>query len=1075
MRVGVLGPLEVEADGRITEIAGARLRVLLARLALDAGRMVTVESLSQALWPDEVPGDPAHALQSLVSRLRRALPGPAALRSVPGGYCLDLAPEAVDALRFERLAREGRRAFSDGDAEAAARRLREALALWRGEPLADVADAPFAVPAIVRLSELRLAAIEDRVAADLERPADRAQLIAELADLTAAYPLRERLRCLLVQALHADSRQAEALATYQAYRELLADQLGADPGPELQAAHLAVLRGEQAPQQMGGRRPRGNLRAALSSFVGRQEERARLARQLNEGRLVTLTGPGGAGKTRLAITVAAAAAGDFRGGVWLAELAPVTDPGDVAHALTSALGLRDEGVPGGAGAARDALSLLAEALAATETLIVLDNCEHLIGAVAAVAEELLGRCPRLRMMATSREPLRLAGEVLCPVPPLGLPEPGVSAAEAMSSPAVRLFTNRAAAVAPGFMVTDTNAAAVGEVCRRLDGLPLAIELAAARLRSLPLAELAARLGGRFGLLTAGTRTAPPRHQTLYAVVAWSWDLLNGEERALAERLSVFPGSITPHSAEAVRAHQRPAGPPALDLLTALADKSLLQAVPGNAARYRMLETIREFGLARLTASGELAAARSAHAAYFLELAETAEPQLRGTGQLPWLAALTSEHDNLLAALHLASDTGDADAAVRLATALGMLHMVRGSHSEAARTLRLALEIRGEAAPLARTAATALWAFNAALSGSVTGAEHVITDMQARVDTSWQATSAHPVAALAGPALLVAVVGRGIDPADDAAAGLAAIDQRLAHPNAWTRAMLWLMRALLDVNHGDMGGMRRDLAAAAEAFRVAGERWGLATSLAFVGYAHNMLGEFGAAVAALEESVRLLGELGSADGAVMQRVWLADALRKDGQPEGARAELLAIAAPPAGPPPGRFVFFARIALGDLARFEDDLDEAARQYGAAARDLGSGPAASDPWRGGYEAMLRCAMGHLAVARGDLAAAGQQIDNAIAEALAEADTPVVAMAAVAAARLRSAQGAAAEAAEMLGAAHALRGASDAFNPDVAALAENLSQALGERAYRAAYDHGCQLDRAGALALVQNQPLRS
>jgi len=1067
MRVGVLGPLEVEADGRITEIAGARLRVLLARLALDAGRMVTVESLSQALWPDEVPGDPGHALQSLVSRLRRALPGPAALRSVPGGYCLDLAPEAVDALRFERLAREGRRAFSDGDAEAAARRLREALALWRGEPLADVADAPFAVPAIVRLSELRLAAIEDRVAADLERPADRAQLIAELAHLTAAYPLRERLRCLLVQALHADGRQAEALATYQAYRELLADQLGADPGPELQAAHLAVLRGEQGPQQMGGRRPRGNLRAPLSSFVGRQEERARLARQLNEGRLVTLTGPGGAGKTRLAITVAAAAAGDFRGGVWLAELAPVTDPGDVAHALTSALGLRDEGVAGGAGAGRDALSLLAEAVGATETLIVLDNCEHLIGAVAAVAEELLGRCPRLRMMATSREPLRVAGEVLCPVPPLGLPEPGGSAAEAMSSPAVRLFTDRAAAMAPGFMVTDTNAAAVGEVCQRLDGLPLAIELAAARLRSLPLAELAARLGGRFGLLTAGTRTAPPRHRTLHAVVAWSWDLLNGEERALAERLSVFPGSITPHSAEAVRAHQRPAGPPALDLLTALADKSLLQAVPGSAARYRMLETIREFGLARLTAAGELAAARSAHAAYFLELAETAEPQLRGAGQLPWLATLTSEHDNLLAALHLASDTGDADAAVRLATALGLVYMVQGSHSEAARILRLALEIRGEAAPQARTAATALWAFNAALSGSTARPEHVITDMQARVDTSWQATSAHPVAALAGPALALA--------RDDAATGRAAIDQRLVHPNAWTRAMLWLMRALLDANHGDMGGMRRDLAAAAEAFRVARERWGLATSLAFVGYVHNMLGEFGAAVAALKESVRLLGELGSADGAVMQRVWLADALRKDGQPEGARAELLAIAAPPAGPQPGRFVFLARIALADLARFEDDLDEAARQYDAAARDFGSGPGASDPWRGGYEAMLRCAMGHLAVARGDLAAAGQQIDTAMAEALATADMPVVAMAAVAAARLRSAQGPASEAAEMLGAAHALRGAPDAFNPDVAALAENLSQALGERAYRAAYDHGRQLDRAGALALVQNQPLRS
>lgn len=1056
MRVRFLGPLEVEAGGQVAEIGGANLRVLLIRLALDAGRVVTTESLSRALWPDGAPGDPAHALQSLVSRLRRALPGEQVLRSAPGGYALDVPSEVVDATRFERLALEGRHSLRNGDVETAVRRLREALGLWRGEALADVAGAPFAVPTAVRLNELRLAAVEDRVAADLELPAGDAHLVAELEELTAAHPLRERLRLLLVRALHTAGRHAEALVAYEEYRQLLADQLGSDPGPDLQEAHLAVLRGTPVGPKLGGL-DRGNLRAPLSSFVGRDEEQRRARQGLQRGRLVTLTGPGGAGKTRLATTVAAAAAAGFPGGVWLVDLAPITDPGGVGRAVALTLGLREQGLPGLAAGPPDVMGRLAEALAGPAALIVLDNCEHLVGAAAAVAEELLGRCPPLRVMATSREPLGLPGEVLCPVPPLGLPVPGAAAAEAMASPAVRLFADRAAAVAPGFEVTDGNAAVVGEVCRRLDGLPLAIELAAARLRSLPLTELAARLGDRFGLLAAGSRTAPPRHQTLRAVVAWSWDLLDGEERSLAERLSVFPGTISPQSAQAVRGEGDAAGRPVLDLLAALADKSLLQVVPGSASRYRMLETIREFGLARLAASGELAAARSGHAAFFLGLAEMAEPHLRGAGQLLWLARLTSEYGNLLAVLQLACGTGDADTAVRMAAPLGLLHTIQGNHGEAAQTLRLALDVPGEAAPQARMAATALWAFSAVLSGGGARPEHVIAEMEARVSTATQAVAAYPVCALAGPALALA--------RDDAAAGLAAISLRLAHPDAWTRGMQWLMRALLEANHGDMDGMHRDLAAAADAFRRAGERWGLATSLGFLGYTQNLLGEFGAAVESLGESVGLMGELG-ADGAVMQRVWLADALRKGGNPERARGELLAIAAPAAGPQRGRFAFLARIALGDLARFDRDLEEAARHYHAAASDLSEGLAAE--WRGGYAALLGCALGHLAIARGDLATAQQQIGRALAEALMEADMPLVAVAAVAVARLRSAEGAWSEATGVLGAAEVLRGAPDAFNPDVAALAADLSEALGERAYRAAYGRGRRLDRAGALALI-------
>src|SRR5262249_2879065 len=273
MRLGLLGPLVVTADGELVEIGGRRLRALLIRLALDAGRMVSLASLSSALWPDEGPADPANALQTLVSRLRRALPRGEVLRSAHGGYCLDLPPEAVDVLRFERLTGEGRRALRNGEAAMAARRLREALELWRGEALADVAEAPFAAAAIIRLTELRLAATEDRLEAELQASPERSHIVAELEQLTTAHPLRERLRHLLVGALQSDGRQAEALASYEEFRRLLADELGADPGLELQRAHLALLRGEEVVRRPSGARLRGNLRAPLTSFVGRVEER----------------------------------------------------------------------------------------------------------------------------------------------------------------------------------------------------------------------------------------------------------------------------------------------------------------------------------------------------------------------------------------------------------------------------------------------------------------------------------------------------------------------------------------------------------------------------------------------------------------------------------------------------------------------------------------------------------------------------------------------------------------------------------------------------------------------------------
>ncbi|WP_326796776.1 AAA family ATPase [Streptomyces sp. NBC_01808] len=658
-RIGVLGPLEVAVGGVPVEIAGGRLRALLVRLALDPGRYVGTALLADGLWGDDAPADPGNALQSLVSRLRRALGRADVLAYGPAGYRLALPPEAVDAVRFERQAHAGREALAAGDAVAARRLLEEALALWRGPALADVADAPFAAAPAHRLEELRLEATEDRIEAGLAEGgpggARPGAAVPELEALTVAHPLRERPRALLMRALYATGRQPEALGAYEEYRALLAEELGADPSEALRELHVAVLRGE-APGRRGGGGPIGtrrggegdpygtkpagasgsygtrpgatggpyrtkpdpstgpgapgappppvrtSLRAALTSFVGRDDELRRVRALLGGSRLVTLTGPGGAGKTRLATTAAEALLGDSPGGVWLVELAPVTGGDDVPFAVLGALGQRETAVLDNRHLPpRDVLTRLTDTLAAAPTTLVLDNCEHVVSAAVHLADHLLRRCPELRVLATSREPLGIDGEALCPVPPPSLPPQDTHDArdgrdEQATGAAVRLFADRARAARPDFAVGPANAAAVAEICRRLDGLPLAIELAAARLRSLPVEQVAARLDNRFRLLTTGSRTALPRHRTLQAVVAWSWELLGDEERRLAEWLSVFPGGATPESVAGVCGMDVVT---ALDLLAALADKSLLQiteapqganAEPSAGPRYRMLET-----------------------------------------------------------------------------------------------------------------------------------------------------------------------------------------------------------------------------------------------------------------------------------------------------------------------------------------------------------------------------------------------------------------------------------------------------------------------------------------------------
>ena len=1040
MQVSVLGPVEVIRDGSLVAVGGARVRALLTRLAVAGGRPVTSADLIGSVWGHADSDDPANALQSLVSRLRRALGAPGAVVQVPGGYRLDVRPADVDVHRFEALVAAGRADLREGRFDDAEAKLAEALTLWRGPALADLPDALDASA----LEEARTATMEDRLEAEIRR-GRAGEAATQLESLVAATPLRERTTALLMDALVADGRGAEALAAYERTRLVLADELGADPGTALTDRHLRILRAvptepaEPAPPQ------RTNLRTALTSFVGREADLSTVAERLHANRLVTLVGPGGAGKTRLAAELGRSSIDRFRDGVWMIELAAVTDPGDVIGAAIGALGVREAALfdPRAAmtraaiNGQRSPLARLSDALTERELLLILDNCEHVLDAVAELADHLLTRCPSLRILTTSRESLAVPGESLFPVPPLGHESDGA---------AVRLFLDRAQAIRPSVI---NDLAAIDEICRRLDGLPLAIELAAARTRGLTVRQIADRLNDRFRLLSGGNRVAVARHRTLRAVVEWSWDLLTDDERWLLEHLSVFAGGVSVDSADAVWSAAGRRGD-TVDLLATLVDKSLMQLAGGSQPRYRLLETIREFGTDRLADRGELAAALAQHASHFRDWAVRVEPLVRTSEQLVWIDRLADERDNLFAAIQHLVDIGEGDGAVELAGALAWFWTVRGEHGVAATWLGHALDVPGGHPSYERALASGLRTLN---SGVWTGGGNNLS-----IDTD--ALSGHDDPDVHPLAVVMRAVGMIFAPTDqDTDAYLTGM---LARTAGWPQATLHMMRSLLAENNGDVALMRESLGAALPAFRQLGERFGLSSCLELQARIAVLDGDLDQAIDALGQAARTTRELGAFDDAGQAMCWRAGVhLRRDDRAL-ARADLDAAELDFAHTSSGFSTVVVDSVRARLDLAEGDI-EAARSRISRARSHLNESTIMPPQA---MAMIVSTAAEIELSSGYTPLGAQLVAEAIDTAITSLDLPVIALAAVLAAQLNCHRGDGPRGAELLGVGDRLRGSPDPTNPTVTQLERDLRTSLGDNEFARLHACGYALPRADAFA---------
>ncbi|WP_338496588.1 BTAD domain-containing putative transcriptional regulator [Streptomyces sp. SJL17-4] len=1116
MRFAVLGETAVRTeDGASVRVPELKVRTLLAALLVDPGRPVGAFRLVDDLWGGEPPGNPLRALQAKVSQLRRALeeaePGGRDLVVTQApGYLLAVPEGALDAHEFARIAA---RARETADPRARAELLGEALDLWRGPAFAGFAEEPFARAAADRLEEERLVVREALAEARLEA-GEQNVLAGELAELVALHPLRERLRAVQLRALYRAGRQSEALAGYEELRTLLADELGLDPSPELAALHAAMLRQDASLSAPAAAPPaeiratprptangvpvRGNLLTPLAGIVGRDAAVAEVRGLLTERRLVTLTGPGGVGKTRLAVEAAGQLREEFADGVWLVEFAGAR--GELAEVVAAALELRDDGVWGLRPEGERALTTaerLAEVLRGRRTLLVLDNCEHVVDEAASLAELLLRTAPGLVVLTTSQEPLALAGETLWAVEPLD------------GDGAVELFTARAAASAPGFgswaALDPAAQEAVRAICRRLDGIPLALELAATRVRALGVHGLLARLDDRFRLLDAGLRGAPARQQTLRAVIDWSWELLGEQERTVLRRLAVHAEGCTLAAAEEVCAGGPVTGGSAdsvalgdvLGLLARLVDRSLVVAVDGpDGPRYRLLESVAAYCLERLEDAGETEAVRERHLAHYLRLAEDAGAALRGPEQRRRLAQLDAETSNLRAALDRALTAPgagrNAGAALRLVDALAWYWVMRGRLGEALRSATAALRTAVPEPP--ETVETP------------EGLETVETPEG--LETVEDPPRPEPAALRARVEVwrtgLVVMGGDGTDRRRRIADALTAYDE--AEPprpsdRAWAR--WFLAHALCGTGSQSEGG--RLTGEALDGARAHGDRWVEAAALADRSVQRLLGGDVTGAEEDAARSDALFEQVGDACCRLWSVYPLATVAEIHGEYE--RADRLKRAGLAAAEGLGLTTEVPDLlaGIGRTALLRGELAEA-RAFHTAAREravevgfrageinavLGLGLGARreglvDEAEGhmrevldwhravgldSANALILAELGFSALARGDAAGALELQEEGYGTALASGDPRAVALALEGLASAHAGAGRAEGAALLLGTASALRASTGAPLPpaeraDVDATEARARTTLSPEAYTSAFTHGTTLPHEQAVA---------
>ncbi|MEV6325447.1 BTAD domain-containing putative transcriptional regulator [Nocardia sp. NPDC051787] len=1045
MQIGMLGPLEIRVnDGGLIEVPGTRLRALLIALSLEPGRVVPKATLVDWIWGEQPPSDAANALQALVSRLRRVLPD-GSLDGQAGGYRLTVQPRAVDAVRFEQLLDQAR----GRDDALQAQLLREALDLWRGAPMQDVGmqDSAAFDAAVTRLDGLRLAAMEDRYEAEI-RLGRGTGLVTELTELVARHPVRERLVAALMRALGAAGRGAEALIAYQRAREALADTLGVDPSPELSALHVALLRGEVGAE---GRDRKTNLRAELTRFVGKHADVAVVRELIADHRLTTLTGPGGSGKTRLALETARTLLDDLPDGPWLVELASVGASGDVSQSALAALGLRDALLGGAPNA--EPMDRLIAAIRERETLLILDNCEHVIESAAAFAHRVLGECQRLRILATSREPLGITGEALWQVAPLALPTADADPGEIESSPAVQLLRDRAGAVRKDLAADAHSLSTMARVCRALDGIPLAIELAAARLRTMSLDQLANRLDDRFRLLTGGSRTALPQHRTLRAVVDWSWELLTDSERMVLRRLAVFSGGASLEAAEQVCAGMEggtegPGGEKnvaverweVLELLTALTEKSLLLTAGDSGPRYRMLDTIKQYALDRLVEAGESDPAHRAHLAYFTGLADTAEPYLRRAEQLEWLATLEVEHDNIAVAMRGALAAGDAAGAMRLAAAAGWYWWLSGHKAEGMELITAAADMSGEVddETRARVFGLVVHFMNSGPSDETQVEEWVHKAYQ----FSRRSQARYPLLGF------VAALERMLQGPD---AKLSAFEPLLTDDDPWVRALARLQLGKMRIVLGQDG---RDAEAYLETalaeFRAIGERWGISFALTELAIRIATRGDFAGACEHLDQAIAVVTEVGAIEDVFLMRARQAQLYWLLGDAEAsaaAMAEAQRYADRSAWP---NALAELALAKAELARWSGDTAQAYRQIDVATTML-----SSDAESVYISAVTHDLLGYLA---DGLDEARAQHAAAFRAACAAGYAPLIAQVLIGIADLALRAGQNEQAVRLLAASAGVRGLPDHSRPDVARIEQAARHRLGEARFTEAMGEGAQ-----------------